>query len=530
MAVMKRILFGFIAFAIVGCAKIVPPDGGEKDTTPPTLLNVFPSALSTNFQSEEIYFVFDEFVQLNDIYNQLIVSPPLERRPEIRIKKKGVLVKLNEKLLPNTTYTFNFGDGVGDLTENNPTKDLIYVVSTGEVIDSLGLSGKVVDAYTGLPLDKVKIMLYSNLSDTMPLKQKPFYFGQTNDQGDFQIGYMASGDYQIFALHEENNNYLYDDLGSEGIGYRDDPIRPVEPLDSLFEPLKFHIAKAKDTVQYVQEYQTDSTGFAKVLYYRRPELPELFLPNVDMACASAQVEEHDTVYFWTERISNALLKAVVVDDEVLHDTLDLKNFQVPKRPLKWTSSPKNFARSEDTIRFKFDRPIAVVDTSLWSWMLDSVPTKVNYTFEGFELLVTTKNANDGQKLQYKALPGTVISREGFPCDTLQGEVSYYQNSHFGSLIVRLSAGLTNDWILELIDASGETKQRTRMNGEQVLSYERLLPDTYKLRLIRDANMNGEWDTVDFGAKTQPEQVINMQEEIKLRSNWEMEVEWNLSIN
>ena len=527
---MRRFLLVLFAFAMWGCAKIVPPDGGERDTMPPILVGVFPPALSTNFQSEEIYFMFDEFVQLNDVYNQLIVSPPLERRPEIRIKKRGILVKLNEKLLPNTTYTFNFGDGVGDLTENNPAKDLIYVVSTGEVIDSLGLSGKVTDAYTGLPLEKVKIMLYKNRSDTMPLKQKPFYFGQTDDQGVFDIGYMADGNYQIFALNEENNNYLYDDLGGEGIGFQEDPVQPVEPSDSLFEPLKFRIAKAKDTVQYVQEYQTDSTGFAKVLYFQRPGFPELYLPNVNMACASAQAEKHDTVFFWTEGISNELLEAVIVDDQVFYDTLELKNFQVPKRPLNWTSAPKKSVRAEDTIRFKFDRPIGLVDTSLWNWMLDSVPTAVNYSFEGFEVLVSTKNATDGQKLQYTALPGTITSREGFPCDTLQGDVTFYQDDHYGSLTIRLSESLTDDWILELTDASGETKQRRRMNGEQVLNYERLLPDTYKLRLVRDVNKNGEWDTVDFETKSQPEIVVNMQEEIKLRSNWEMEVEWNLSDN
>ncbi|MEO0403275.1 MAG: Ig-like domain-containing protein, partial [Bacteroidota bacterium] len=214
---MKRgALFGFI-ICLCACAKVVPPDGGDVDKTPPNLILVSPPNYTTNFQSETIYLEFDEFVQLSDVYNQLVVSPPLEQRPEIRIKKKGVILELKELLKSNTTYTFNFGSGIGDLTENNSAEELVYVISTGDVLDSLRVDGLVRDAFTNEAVEGAKVMLYQSNEDSLPKTTKPFYFGLTKADGSFSIQNMAQGNYKTFILKEANNNYLFDDPATESI-------------------------------------------------------------------------------------------------------------------------------------------------------------------------------------------------------------------------------------------------------------------------------------------------------------------------
>jgi len=122
---LSRFCFYFsIVAVLVGCAQVIPPQGGSRDTQPPQVIEMTPKNSTTNFSANSFYIEFDEFVQLNDVYNQLLVSPPLDNLPEISIKRKGVLLQFDEELKPNTTYTFNFGEGVTDFTEGNAAEDL----------------------------------------------------------------------------------------------------------------------------------------------------------------------------------------------------------------------------------------------------------------------------------------------------------------------------------------------------------------------------------------------------------------------
>ncbi|MGB1032933.1 MAG: Ig-like domain-containing protein, partial [Flavobacteriales bacterium] len=438
-----------------------------------------------------IRFEFNEFVQLNDIHNQLIVSPPLKQRPIIRIKKKGVIIQLQEKLLPNTTYTFNFGNGIGDLTENNPVKDLVYVVSTGDVLDSLLVKGAVKDAYTNELVKGAKVMLYRSMEDSMPKKQKPFYFGLTNESGEFSIQNMADGDYQIVVLEEQNGNYVYDDLANEKIGFKETAVKPDNPGDSLAMSLHFNIAKANDTIQYLQDFKTDSTGFIKALYFQKPALPQLEWIGKSTDFSACPDPNSDTTFLWLNgKPSNSFEKVVISDGTAKYDTLELKFYDTPTRFLKVVNEAKESQRTGDTLHWLFDRPMSEIDMEKIKVVKDSVEQEWEFSVAGFEVFAFAMDAKPEETYQISALPGAFLSREGYKNDSITQKIKFLKEDHFGSLELNLDWSESGSWLLQLIDSKGDVISSDYVGERTVFSYSRMFPDSYKLRLIHDENQNG----------------------------------------
>ncbi len=135
-----------LLFLLSACAQQRGLSGGDKDSLPPTILGTYPAVGSVQFKGKQFAIEFDEYVQLNSIAQELVVSPPLQKQPKVRIKHKTLIVKWDEELLANTTYVFNFGNGVADVNEKNISQELTYVFSTGDAIDSLEITGKVWNA------------------------------------------------------------------------------------------------------------------------------------------------------------------------------------------------------------------------------------------------------------------------------------------------------------------------------------------------------------------------------------------------
>lgn len=532
---MRQAYFLLSVLILASCAKVVPPSGGERDTTAPQLIQAIPSNGTVNFNAESIYLVFDEYVQLNDIQNQLIVSPPLEKRPNIRLKKKGVLIELNERLKPSTTYTFNFGAGIGDFTENNPAESLIYVISTGEVLDSLQFKGDVIDAYTGLPVEGAKVMLYKEHADSLPLVQKPYYFARSDKSGAFRVSNMSEGEYKVFVLNESNANYLYDDPSSESFGFLSEFVRPSNPQDSAEANVRFRLSQERDTLQYFQDYYTDSTGFAKLVYFQKPLDPSAaFLDGAGNFVFKNRSADDDTTYMWiNEAPSNQERSVVFFDEGKSLDTLQIKHFRVSgekseeRYKLLSTSKPQGSVRKEDTLRFVFNRPIAGCEQDLIQVLKDSIPLDFNVKIQDFSLLIDAP-FKDGERSEITLFPNAVESREGMLLqDTLRTSVSFMGEEELGnlSLVLPFEAG-QND-IIQLVDKNGRTIDSQLIDGRGEIIYKRLKPAVYRFRIFEDKNQNGKWDAANYSLGLQPELVYNFSDDIQLRANWEMEIVWNL---
>jgi hypothetical protein len=208
------------------CAVQDSPKGGPKDTTPPEILKSLPPNNSVNFRGDRITLTFSEFVTLKEINNQLVVSPPVKETPEFIMRGKSMTMKFMEPLRENATYNFFFGDAIVDITEANPITSYNFSLSTGPVLDSLSIKGKLIDAFNQLPVEGAFVMLYDSIYDSVPYLQRPYYLAKTNKAGEFILNNLRDAKYLMFALSDINSNYLYD-LPTENIAYADSLITPL---------------------------------------------------------------------------------------------------------------------------------------------------------------------------------------------------------------------------------------------------------------------------------------------------------------
>jgi Bacterial Ig-like domain len=194
---------------LAGCAQIVSPTGGLRDSIPPVLLTANPKQGTLNFTGNRITLSFDEYVIIEQLRENLLVSPTPKKDPYIDSKLKTVTIKLRDTLEPNTTYSINLGNAIRDLNENNPLKNFTYVFSTGNVIDSLEFSGKVELAETGTTDSTLLVLLYKNLEDSAVIKEKPKYIARLDAKGAFNFRNLASGIYKVYALLDGDGSKTY---------------------------------------------------------------------------------------------------------------------------------------------------------------------------------------------------------------------------------------------------------------------------------------------------------------------------------
>ena len=191
------------------CAQIGMPTGGARDTIPPVLIKANPPLRTTHFSDNRITLTFNEYVHVENVQQNLLVSPTPRINPNVDFKFREVTIKLRDTLLPNTTYSIQLGDAIQDVNENNVYPNFTYVFSTGSYIDSLTLSGKVLVAESGLPDSTIIAELYNDLSDSAVFKSKPKYVARVDKNGSYNFKYLAAGTYKLFALKDESGTKIY---------------------------------------------------------------------------------------------------------------------------------------------------------------------------------------------------------------------------------------------------------------------------------------------------------------------------------
>jgi Bacterial Ig-like domain len=206
-----------------------------RDTLPPVLVKSTPPDSGRNVRTNKITLEFDEYVQLQNAQQQVVISPVPKIMPLIESKLRTVTIRLKDSLEPNTTYSINFGQSLVDVDENNPMKNFTFIFSTGHVVDSGKLSGRVLMAENGKADSTLIVILYRDLSDTAVIKLKPRYFARLDKEGFFSFRYLANGKYNVFALKDADGS-LHFDQPTEMIGFLDQPIE----IDANSEPVKLY--------------------------------------------------------------------------------------------------------------------------------------------------------------------------------------------------------------------------------------------------------------------------------------------------
>lgn len=225
-----------------GCAHIIPPEGGLKDTLPPIPMKSSPKDSILNFKGNKITIDFNEYIQLDNAYENVLISPYPSRQATVESRLKTLTVKLKDSLLPNTTYTIDFGKAIKDVNEGNVLKGFQFVFSTGSTIDSGTLTGKVLMAETGKADSTLIVTLYRKLDDSAVYKQKPFYIARVKGDGSFRFSNLPKGTFAVYALKDANGNKQYDQK-SEVFAFLD---QPVTISDSVKPVMLYAFAEEED--------------------------------------------------------------------------------------------------------------------------------------------------------------------------------------------------------------------------------------------------------------------------------------------
>lgn len=528
------LFFAFMTLALWQCAKRGSPSGGPKDVTPPKLTRTEPENFSTNFKAKKIRLYFDELIKLQDVQNQLVVSPPFKHAAEIKPQgtpSKFIEVTIKDTLRENTTYTINFGQSIQDNNEGNPNSFLSYVFSTGDYIDSLTLSGAVKDAVNRKADEFISVVLYemdSTYTDSTIYKEPPLYITNTGDSLPlFELRNLKAGKYALFGLKDVNKNNMFDQA-QDKIGFIEDTI--TIPTDSIYllnlfkEELNYKasvpslVAKNKIIFGY-QGNQTDmdiSTITA--------------LPD-SVSTTILKERDKDTLNFWLTPTELDSIVFLVKNDKVeVIDTFKVKMRDLAIDSLKLSTSVNGKINFEDTFSILANTPLVTLDTTQvslnvsdsipapYSAALDTIKNKIDFDFE----------TEPNQNYTFTLLPGAITDFFGIQNDTLSYNLSTGSFADYGNLRMVLGGDVNYPVIVQLTNEKGEIQREILARESQIFEFNNLQPGNYVARVILDENGNGKMDTGNFLKKIQPERVSYYPGTIEIRANWEKEETFILS--
>lgn len=352
-----------ITLLLWACANVVAPQGGPRDETPPKVVRSTPPNFSTNFKDNQIRIFFDEFVQLRDIRQQLLVSPPLESTPEVRVRGRSIIIEIEEELRPNSTYNLFFGDAIRDITEGNSIPNFQFVFSTGDYVDSLSVGGQVINAFNHDPEEGVFVMLYDNIYDSVPYLERPVYLAKTNKEGRFRITNMADGKYLMFGLRDNNANFKYD-LPDEKIAFIDSLVRPeyIKPPSQHIDKDSIPRENNVDSLQELPEIQDYSNEVTDEGINDDNDIPGNGVPKDEQVVKEdSLLKEQDafyTLYLFQERdtvqrvTSSSLTKKglLTIAFRIPYDSVHVKEI---RQPFEEAWHIPEFTKNRDTLKIWF---------------------------------------------------------------------------------------------------------------------------------------------------------------------------------
>ncbi|MBK5721086.1 Ig-like domain-containing protein [Dysgonomonas sp. Marseille-P4677] len=579
------ILLGIIATIIVSCANMASPSGGDYDFDPPKVVRTSPGFNATNVKSGKIVIEFDENVTIERPSENVIITPPQKSFPSITTVNRKVVIELRDPLLPNTTYTIDFTNSIADNNEKNPIENFSYSFSTGDIVDSLAISGKVLEANNLEPIKGMYVGLHSNLNDTAFTKTKFERISRTNESGLFTIRGVAPGKYRLYALNDANRDYMYDNP-AEAIAFFDttvepasekatrndttfvdkdkkivDTIKAMEYTRFLPDNIVLRSFKSNFQRQFLQKHERVQNKVA--LYFGAPtEMPKIEPLNFDKDKDWYVLEKtlkNDTLIYWIKdkdvmAIDTLAFKVTYLKTDSLNQAIpitDTLNFtDRTRRPVKeekkkekkgkndneepeitFLKIENNLSSTWDThnnISLLFDEPIITDSLSnkiRLKQLKDSVYNDVPLILEVDSLnprKYTIKNRwKYDEEFQLEIDSASIYSIYGLWNDRLEQKFKVKSEDQYGQLAIWVAGVDTITSFIELLDKSDKPIRKSKVK-DRVAVFKDVAPGTYYARIILDENNNGMWDTGDYSQKKQPEMVCYSPKVFEIKAFFEHE--------
>lgn len=583
-------IFIIIAAAVMySCANIGNPSGGPIDKTPPIFMRSNPTPNAVNVKDRKIEIFFDEIVTLKDPSTKIIVSPAQTEMPRMSALGRKVTVELVDSLLPNTTYTIDFSNSIQDNNEGNAIDNFAFAFSTGSVIDSMRVSGYVLDSRTLEPMQSVVVGLQSNLADSAFHKEKLQRVALTNDRGQFTIRNVSPGSYHIFALKDLDRDYKFGNP-TEDIAFLDSIIVPSigsrEAADTVYNDLNeidtimratrpayfpndilLSMFNEDRKSQYLaNNLRVDSTRISLTFAAASDTLPSLSIVGrndvPDQWYTLERSQTNDTLTYWIRPPHLVSADTLMVATTYLR-TDTASNLSWGTDTLKFTfqrQKAKKKKKNEETdsleqIRFMELHPLANGTQEVYAPLLLQTGTPIErYSREAFHLQRKLQNDTTFYPAEIKsiALRDSTLSRRdlmlkvdwepgaaytlavdslamtdiyGLQTKPLKVDFNVRKMEEYGNIVFNITA-VRDSAIVELLDGTEKIVLRAPVKNHRA-ELLNLLPGKYYARLFIDRNGNGKYDTGNYDMHLQPEETVYYPGAINLKKNWDVEQTWDI---
>ena len=583
-------IFIIIAAAVMySCANIGNPSGGPIDKTPPIFMRSNPTPNAVNVKDRKIEIFFDEIVTLKDPSTKIIVSPAQTEMPRMSALGRKVTVELVDSLLPNTTYTIDFSNSIQDNNEGNAIDNFAFAFSTGSVIDSMRVSGYVLDSRTLEPMQSVVVGLQSNLADSAFHKEKLQRVALTNDRGQFTIRNVSPGNYHIFALKDLDRDYKFGNP-TEDIAFLDSIIVPSigsrEAADTVYNDLNeidtimratrpayfpndilLSMFNEDRKSQYLaNNLRVDSTRISLTFAAASDTLPSLSIVGrndvPDQWYTLERSQTNDTLTYWIRPPHLVSADTLMVATTYLR-TDTASNLSWGTDTLKFTfqrQKAKKKKKNEETdsleqIRFMELHPLANGTQEVYAPLLLQTGTPIErYSREAFHLQRKLQNDTTFYPAEIKsiALRDSTLNRRdlmlkvdwepgaaytlavdslamtdiyGLQTKPLKVDFNVRKMEEYGNIVFNIPA-VRDSAIVELLDGTEKIVLRAPVKSHRA-ELLNLLPGKYYARLFIDRNGNGKYDTGNYDMHLQPEETVYYPGAINLKKNWDVEQTWDI---
>ena len=539
---MKRLLLLFvIGFLLQSCARVGSPVGGTKDTLAPKFLssNIDTTRINVPRDIKELRLDFDEYITLKDINKNLNISPPIKNIKRIipsTIANKFILIQWTDTLQANTTYNFNFGNAIADNNESNILRYYNFAFSTGEKLDDLYISGDIRDALSIKKASENKFVvgLYQ-VKDTINYKQKPYYITKVDDDGYYELNYLAPGKYKIIAFEDENGNSMYDP-GKEKVGFQKDPV----VVEKSVSGLNLKLYPSKKPVKYLEMKETP--GGVLMAFEGKPD-------DIKVQPLSEKIKDYkvthapksDTVKIWfdavksdvgqtaTENLKFGYNAGIGKKDSLYSASLFYK--YNAKNAMDLTNENSGMLAPKEDFKITSNYYLDKINTDKWLFRvagdtINTVPFTAKISETNPYQIIVKSDLVSGKKYQLIVPKETVSSfyAKNFQSKRFDFEVDKIEN--FGSLKFILQNAPTTKYWIQLLDTSDKVLFQKYTKGSEV-KFDILKPAEYIVRILVDNNENGYWDEADFVNDVFAEDSYIYYKTAIVRPLWDSNENWDL---
>ena len=579
MNILRKILSVlFLALFIASCAnRGIGPQGGPKDTTPPVPRGSEPEIGALNFKGKRIEVTFDEYLQLDNVSQHLLMSPPQQTPPDVKVRGKKLIIQLQDTLRDSTTYTINFGNAVCDYREKVPLHNYTFYFSTGPTIDTLEYTGRVYEAATLNPLEGIFVGIHQSMEDSAFTTAPFLRVAKTDSAGFFRIGNMHAGTYRLYAVEEVSRDYRLSP--GEALAYADEPIRPVLPPVRMMDTLRMDTLRTDslkiDTLPeseekgatlmlfreeqqrlYLQRTIRDQQHRIQIYFSSSPDsLPQLRPLTDSLNYFLSYSSKRDTVTLWLTDSLSIAQDSIFIEarfrrtDSLYHlewatDTLRAI-WRAPKlnarakaaeerknrnRRLELKSNARSGFDLYDTLRLQCTTPIATIEQDSLHLFerVDTILKPMPFTLAPYDTLPMQLVflADFKPEGKYELHIDSAAIHDIYGVTHIKGTypMQVKSLSDYSTLRVKLNPYLPKARI-QVINNKDQVLRELPADPEGAL-FEYLKPDAYYLRLYLDENGDGKWTTGSWSEKRQPEPIYYFPEKIQTKSNWDFEEEWD----